>query len=1008
MKLGISIFAAGAIITSTLLAYNEQQTSPTTQVSLTHGWNIVSIPYSNVTPEGIAASATSNSIGVIWKYDTSSSTPSWKWYSNINANKQIIAGSATATPTLTNLDAGDAVWILSSPSTQSINLTGNAPSDLTLQLKSGWQLVGAKDGSSVGSNAFNKSSLVDLVWRWNSSSGGWQVFSPDSGTLQQIEDIGLPILTPMNANEGFWVKAKIPGKLFQTNQDIASIMATTKLATVANAKTMVENLRTTLFSVYSDDSTKLGTISAQQSTIIQDKINPAANQFSKDISDMLSTTRTSFDNFSADLSNLTMQTTFENIENRANAWNSVIETNKASLSWGPTVTEFGDSISLSGGVLTITNSSNSTNISGSFSIDTNGHYKVSNITSGAFKGTNYDIAISSLTHDITTGLVAISATGTIGDTDSNNVSSVGIKATNMDISLGFSPNIVPLATSLKNMSIHIVGEAYAKGRKATGTITLNDSSKTGNTIIGTFAGLNTEPSVSGTITSSVDLEKARASNADEFWGELFFIQKTDGTKQLVVSYQENISTSGTTYTYTTLKPDGTTEDFDCSSYPYNSSTTNSCTNGTLLAVSPYSQNYNYMSYNPITVSIFINGEQKIVQSANFKYNYEESGSSYPLVIYSENGSYIYNNSKMYYGYKSYTNTNYENGYYSVMPSSVEVTISNVSYQTKPDAKKLVATYSFSGSITQGSKSITATATASYNSTRGQWTYSLLNPLVVSGSNSLGAYKLSVTTQDSFINSSNNYMMEFMQESSNNIKDIAIENANLYISVPTTEVASKPLSVNGNFSYHRICQKNTTCISPYIDKLNIWQPLEISTNARHLIQFDGGYTYDGSSFNGSGSLYLTEIGNVTTTMLSMPYYPYYTSYTTNGPQINGNIKLKGKVIAKSSDTAISFPPFNIDIQAGRDQNGITGSGKILFEILKTDGTVDYTLAGTSTTSSTDITTINLADSNGVLVNFSTPIETFNVTNQNNEPLGTYNKNINKWEIKFSDGDSKSLY
>lgn len=150
---------------------------------------------------------------------------------------------------------------------------GAVPVDLAL----GWNLIG--NGSNIPINvdvAFNDSSLVTTVWKWNPNDMKWSFYTPSltgQALVEYVAGKGYNILAAINAGEGFWVNAAKP--LTLTLPGGARVVAADfkpsgNLAMITgwNMITLGENRSAADFNLSQSDSPpSMGTIPANLTTL---------------------------------------------------------------------------------------------------------------------------------------------------------------------------------------------------------------------------------------------------------------------------------------------------------------------------------------------------------------------------------------------------------------------------------------------------------------------------------------------------------------------------------------------------------------------------------------------------------------------------------------------------------------------------------------------------------------------------------------------------------------------
>ncbi len=112
---------------------------------------------------------------------------------------QLAAATTTTTTSTTSTTVG---------STTTTTQGGGA---VTVNLVSGWNLVGNGGSAAINVSAFSDASKFATVWKWIANSAKWAFYAP-SLVGQQLTDYanskGYDVLSTVNGGEGFWVNAK--------------------------------------------------------------------------------------------------------------------------------------------------------------------------------------------------------------------------------------------------------------------------------------------------------------------------------------------------------------------------------------------------------------------------------------------------------------------------------------------------------------------------------------------------------------------------------------------------------------------------------------------------------------------------------------------------------------------------------------------------------------------------------------------------------------------------------
>ena len=209
------------IIDGGLFGFNISLAAPvlkTYTISLTTGWNLISVPLNlttwelgeeavvgnplNVTPK--------NSLTSIYRYNTTSGLfekcdhfDDWGWW------------QATGSESFTELEPGRGYWVMAKNDCN-LTFTGSAPSDINATLDTGWNLIGwysmqealLGEEAVVGDplNVTSKNSLTS-IYRYNTYSGSFEKCDhfDDWGWWPAT---GSENFTKLEPGRGYWVMAK--------------------------------------------------------------------------------------------------------------------------------------------------------------------------------------------------------------------------------------------------------------------------------------------------------------------------------------------------------------------------------------------------------------------------------------------------------------------------------------------------------------------------------------------------------------------------------------------------------------------------------------------------------------------------------------------------------------------------------------------------------------------------------------------------------------------------------
>ena len=121
-----------------------------------------------------------------------------------------VAATTTTSTTTTSAPTTTTTVAATTTTTQQISHT-------LLQIAVGWNLLGNTTDQAINvADAFNSTSLITTVWKWDAATGGWQFYAPsmDAATLQTyVASKGYGLLSVINPGEGYWVNAKTASSL---------------------------------------------------------------------------------------------------------------------------------------------------------------------------------------------------------------------------------------------------------------------------------------------------------------------------------------------------------------------------------------------------------------------------------------------------------------------------------------------------------------------------------------------------------------------------------------------------------------------------------------------------------------------------------------------------------------------------------------------------------------------------------------------------------------------------
>jgi len=165
------------------LSGTQEGEESTGNISLSTGWNLISIPYTpSDTAIGTVLSGISGYYTIVWGYPSQA----WKFYDPSDPD-----GS-----TLTTMTPGKGYWIKMT-SARTLTVSGTTPST-SVSLASGWNLVGYNTTSSgVASTVLaGISGSTTIVWGYPSQA--WKFYDPT--------DVDGSTLTSFTSGGGYWIK----------------------------------------------------------------------------------------------------------------------------------------------------------------------------------------------------------------------------------------------------------------------------------------------------------------------------------------------------------------------------------------------------------------------------------------------------------------------------------------------------------------------------------------------------------------------------------------------------------------------------------------------------------------------------------------------------------------------------------------------------------------------------------------------------------------------------------
>lgn len=161
-------------------------------LNLKSGWNLVGSNQDNININSSIPTAKT-----VWKYNND-----WQVTSPNGDLNDTINNSDFST--FSTVNSGEGFWVNIEQDTN-ITLSGETPSNMDLNLKSGWNLVSLKGDSDVNMSQYLTDNSIQIVWKYENNN--WQAYSPDPTISNTISNNQITPLTKLNIGDGFWVNS---------------------------------------------------------------------------------------------------------------------------------------------------------------------------------------------------------------------------------------------------------------------------------------------------------------------------------------------------------------------------------------------------------------------------------------------------------------------------------------------------------------------------------------------------------------------------------------------------------------------------------------------------------------------------------------------------------------------------------------------------------------------------------------------------------------------------------
>lgn len=724
---------------------------------------------------------------------------------------------------------------------------------------------------------------------------------------------------------------------------VIALIETTAVADVDDAKTLVTQIRESVTSFVDIDADRVenntSTILGSQVSMITDKIQPAVETIASDFNasvSVLESSVTAFSeslelNFKDVLGSYDVDTdifTPGSIENRlmaiAAAENETLDSNTTDTDWNAR-SSFGDTLAytyvISGTTVTETFTFNNETITISWEDVPDGDMN-SITTSGeiTFAGTGYDLKLSSF--DFTDNKFVFTASGTI-----TGVNDASMTLSALDIAFDIDEEHVDTPNMFANIEATFDGTIVSSGRTLAGKLVVNESVSGDNQMIGSYTGAIGEPSFEGTLTLDTSLDDVKTliddSSDSANWinpNSLLMVTYDDGEKSFVVSYGINYNNFTESYDYLLYTQNGDTLECNISNeYIADESYTRTvlCSGGSVEA---------------------FYGDDKIITLTIDDVDYTVEGTEvWSGYIYLNNNYFLYNDATSLSVNMGLT----DNG--MLAGDTQNVIISDISMRNAYAVTDMDVDFSFSGSLTHGTKVIRATVKYQQLSTANDMVIMAENVAIEDGTNFVKFDSLAITVKKTLFDA--NYGEQYYDMHYSTTFD-ANYGEWYYDMYDYSTFDSFTININADvLSDYTLVSLDNLAISITDTQNNdltfdadiSYTMSLISDMPNYAVTFNGTYSYADTVFTG-----LVDVtGNESTT----------TAAKNLAFTVAGNIEANG------------FEPFGVAIVGNVMDDQVDGYA------LYTRGT-EYKL-GLSLEESYDeeiytySTTINLADSNGVM-------------------------------------------
>ena len=122
-----------------------------------------------------------------------------------------VAAISVGTCTVAANQAGNANYNAAAQVTQSLTVGSGLPAGATLNLATGWNLLGNGSAATIDvASVFGDAAKITTVWKWNKTTSKWAFYAPSmspSALTTYAQGKDYEVLTSLVPKDGFWVNA---------------------------------------------------------------------------------------------------------------------------------------------------------------------------------------------------------------------------------------------------------------------------------------------------------------------------------------------------------------------------------------------------------------------------------------------------------------------------------------------------------------------------------------------------------------------------------------------------------------------------------------------------------------------------------------------------------------------------------------------------------------------------------------------------------------------------------